>query len=56
MTKVHKIDIRPKNCKFGNMATIPPEKKFNRPLFPNQVKLWPKTLDQVFVCPKVLEY
>ena len=31
-------------------------KKFNGPLFPNRVKLWPKTSDLVFVCPKVLEY
>ena len=31
-------------------------KKFNRPLFPNRVKLWPKTSDLVFVCPKVLGY
>ena len=56
IVKVHEIGKMQKKCNFGIRATIPPEKKFNGPLFPNLVKLWPKTSDIVFVCPKVLGY
>ena len=45
-----------KKGQFGSRVTIPPEKKFNRPLFPNRVKLWLETSDLVSVGPKVLAY
>ena len=54
IAKDHEIG-KIKKCNFGTRATIPPV-KLNRPLFPNQVKLWSANIDLVFVNPKELEY
>ena len=52
IAKPHEIGIIQKIVKKSG-AIQDNNKKLNQPLFPNQVKLGPKTSDLVFACLKV---
>ena len=56
MAYVYEIGKKILKMQFREQGYHSSRKTFDGPLFPSRVTLWPKTLDIVCLCPKVIKY